>query len=334
MTAALNRQWPDKTPIVLHNFLMAAAEAGVSMAKYRSDAKALASCFIQAVETYQYDAILIDVDTAMLAGAVGVHVDYPDDQPGRCHQPLLDDLKKVGDLRKPRVAEYPTVVTALEAVGILRDYFHDEIFIRGNCDQCPFSLASMIRSPQQWLMDLIDADQADVHALLEYCTEVTGQFITAMHEVGAHCVSNGDSPAGPELVSPAMYREFALPYEKRIADLAHSYNRPYILHICGNTDAILDDMVATGSDGLELDYKTNAALAREKLDGKVAFVGNIDPTGVLVRGSVKDVEDKTRRLLEVFADTPRFILNAGCAIPPSTPPENLRAMIRVARQFR
>lgn len=35
-----------------------------------------------------------------------------------------------------------------------------------------------------------------------------------------------------------------------------------------------------------------------------------------------------RELLAVFADTPRFILNAGSAIPATTPGENLRAMIR------
>jgi len=42
------------------------------------------------------------------------------------------------------------------------------------------------------------------------------------------------------------------------------------------------------------------------------------------------IERKTRDLCGVFSGNPRFILNAGCAIPASTPPENLRAMIRVA----
>jgi uroporphyrinogen-III decarboxylase len=41
---------------------------------------------------------------------------------------------------------------------------------------------------------------------------------------------------------------------------------------------------------------------------------------------------KTRELAAVFAVPPRFILNAGCAIPATTPPENLRAMIRAARE--
>jgi len=59
--------------------------------------------------------------------------------------------------------------------------------------------------------------------------------------------------------------------------------------------------------------------------------GNIDPSGVLALGSPELVAAKTRELLDIFAGNPRFILNAGCAIPPATPPANLRAMLDAAR---
>jgi uroporphyrinogen decarboxylase len=91
-------------------------------------------------------------------------------------------------------------------------------------------------------------------------------------------------------------------------------------------------MVDTGSDCLELDQKTNSQLAHDVFWNKVVFVGNIDPSGVLALGSPALVEQKTRDLLTQFADTPRFILNAGCAIPASTPTENLHALIHTARK--
>jgi uroporphyrinogen decarboxylase len=64
---------------------------------------------------------------------------------------------------------------------------------------------------------------------------------------------------------------------------------------------------------------------------RAAFIGNLDPSGVLALGTPELVEAKTRELRGVFGDTPRFILNAGCAIPATAPPANLRAMIRAAR---
>jgi uroporphyrinogen decarboxylase len=66
---------------------------------------------------------------------------------------------------------------------------------------------------------------------------------------------------------------------------------------------------------------------------RAVFIGNIDPSGVLALGTPAMVEQKTRELLSIFSDTPRFILNAGCAIPPITPSENLKAMISTARGF-
>jgi len=71
--------------------------------------------------------------------------------------------------------------------------------------------------------------------------------------------------------------------------------------------------------------------AREALRGRATFVGNLDPT-LLAMGTPAAVEKETRALLAAFAGEPRFILNAGCAIPATTPPENLRAMIRAARE--
>ena len=92
-------------------------------------------------------------------------------------------------------------------------------------------------------------------------------------------------------------------------------------------------MVATGADGLELDYKTDTELAHRVLKDRVTFFGNLDPSGVLAHGTPRIVTQKTQELLEIFADTPRFVLNAGCAIPAQTPPENLRAMVETARAF-
>ena len=330
--AALAGEQPDAVPIMLHNFMMAAREAGLTQAQYRSDPTNIARALIEAAERYDVDGVLVDIDTTTLAGAVGAEIDYPADEPARCRAGCLDDLAAVADLPAPDIARDEHVQIWLEAVRLVKQHFGDELCIRGNCDQAPFSLASMMRQPQNWMVDLTDGDrQHHVTALLEYCTEATSQFIRLMAATGAHVLSNGDSPAGPAMISPAMYRRFALPYEKRIVAESHAAHLPYILHICGDTTAILDDILDSGADAMELDYMTDVIGARDKMAGRMCFVGNIDPSGVLARGTVDDVRRETARLLEVFAETPGFILNAGCAIPPDTPPENIRAMIRVAR---
>ncbi|MCP5119935.1 MAG: hypothetical protein GY953_54755, partial [bacterium] len=295
--AALRGEQPDVTPVMLHNFMMAAREAGVSMSRYRTEPAEIARCFIEATEKYDYDGIVVDIDTATLAGAVGVPVVFPEDEPAIYHGQRLGSLDEVRHLEPADVERYPGIQVWLEAVQLLKRHFGDEIYVRGNCDQCPFALAGSMRGSSDWMMDIMDPEnEEDARLLLEFTTDATIQFIRLMAATGAHMVSNGDSPAGPSVVSPRIYRSFAMPYEKRVVEAAHGLGLPYMLHICGKTEPILDDMVSTGADALELDYKTDVRRAHDILAGRTTFVGNIDPSGVLALGTPRNVEREAREL--------------------------------------
>ena len=332
--AALEGRWPDRTPVMLHNFLMAAEEAGYTQEEYRNDPKKIAQSHIEAVEKYGYDGILAEMDTTVMAGSAGVPVDFPIHEPARVHEPLIMSIEEVKKLGRVKVEDYRYAQITLEAVRLMVEHFKGEIFVRGNCDQAAFSIATMIRTPSEFMMDLLDTEHEDlVFELLEYCTDVSCQYIRLMAQTGCHMLSNGDSPAGPDMISPLMYKRFALPFERRNVEEAHRCGFPYGLHICGDTTMILDAMMETGTDALELDYKTDTETAHDALKDRVTFIGNIDPSGVIGRGTAAQVCAETEKLLTVFSDTPRFILNAGCAIPQGTPSENIRAMIEVARSF-
>jgi MtaA/CmuA family methyltransferase len=334
ITAALKGEKPDKVPVMLHNFLMAAREHGVTMEQYRNSPEVIAETFIAAIDKYKYDGILVDIDTVTLAGAVGVHVDFPVNDAARSHDGNIVDLEDVFKLKPAKVGDYKYIQVWLEAVRLLKDYFKNEIYIRGNCDQAPFSLASMMRGAQPWMLDLMMGTEEQISFLLEYCTDATSQFIKLMSQTGCDMVSNGDSPAGPEMISAEMYAQYAMPYSKRIVEVAHREGLAYALHICGNTDVILEHMKMTGADAFELDYKTDISKIYNLFHNSSTFIGNIDPSGVLALGTVDEVRNKTLELLNFYKNSNRFILNAGCAIPPTTPPENLKIMIETARKFR
>lgn len=331
--AAVKGEKPDKIPVMLHNFMVAAKEAGISMAQFRESPKNIADVFIKSVEKYEFDGILVDLDTVTLAGAVGVPVDFPENEPARSHKGNLLNLDEVKNLKKVNIENYRYVQNWLEATRLIKNHFKNEIYVRGNCDQAPFSLASMMRGSQEWMLDLIMGEPELVNELLEYCTGITCQFIRLMAQTGCDMVSNGDSPAGPEMISPGMYEMFALPWEKVVVEEAHKNNLPYTLHICGNTNTILEMMLQSGTDAVELDYKTDSQNAFNMLNNKACFIGNIDPSGVIAMGNPKFVEQKTTELLDIFSKTNRFILNAGCAIPSNTPEDNLFRMIKVAREY-
>ncbi len=331
INAVLNGQWPDKRPVMLHNFLMAIHEAGVSHAQYRSDPEIVAKVHIAAAEKYGVDGVMIDVDTVTLAEAVGVPVDSPNDDPARSHEACLTSIEQVDGLEPVDLSKNERVQVWLEGVRLVKEYFGDEKFVRGNCDQAPFSLASMMRTPSEWMMDLVmEENHERVFKLLDYCTDVTSQFIRLMAKTGADMVSNGDSPAGPAMISPAMYREFALPSEKKVVEIAHECGLPYMLHICGDTTSILEAMKESGTDSIELDYGTDIQAVHDVFGNDVVFSGCIDPSGVLLQGTPELVATKAQEVLDIYADSPAYIINAGCAVPALTPEENLRALVKTA----
>ena len=331
--AALRGEWPDKRPVLLHNFLMAAKEFGISMKQYRENPEIIAKSHIKAIEKYDLDGALIDIDTATLAGAVGVPVNYPENSPARIEKPLLSSLEMVKDLEFIDVSKNEGIQIWLEACTIIKKYYGDEKYIRGNCDQASFSLASLMRSPAVWMMDLLMGDQL-VFKLLDFCTDASCQFIRLMAQTGVDMVSNGDSFAGPEMIAPEMYEKYALPYEKKIVKEAHLLEKPYALHICGNTDMILNKMSETKAEVLELDYKTNIQLVHDLCKKEsVTFSGNIDPSGVIAFGTPELVEEKTKEILSIFKNNPRLIMNAGCAIPSETPEENIKKLVEVTRNY-
>ena len=64
------------------------------------------------------------------------------------------------------------------------------------------------------MMDLIEEDYtAEILCLLGYCQGIVTQFVKLASQTGAHCVSTGDSVAGPDMISPDMYRKLQDGYE-------------------------------------------------------------------------------------------------------------------------
>ncbi len=326
MLAALEGRWADRRPVMLHNFMTAARDAGLTMKRFRESPEKAARALVDAAEKYDLDGVLVDFDTATIAGALGVGVDFPEDEPARAVRPRLASLDRAADLEPPDIAGDERIAVWVETCRLVKAHFGDAKFVRGNCDQAPFSLASMIRSPAEWMMDLVPRGK-DAFLLLEYCAEACVQFLRLVAGAGVDMLSNGDSPAGPSMISPAMYRRFALPYEKRLADESHRLGLPYLIHICGDTTRILPDMAETGADAIELDYKTDARAVRRVCGDRMTLFGNIDPVGVLLKGPPELVESGVDNLLAVYADCPRLVLNAGCALPPDTPEENIRRLV-------
>jgi len=327
---AINGETPDRVPVIPLIIHHAMKIAGVRYDRYAQDPKLLAETQVNAWRTYGYDGFHVTCDNWILPAALGCPIRFEKDQPPTAAARILADSKDLGRLTRPQTGTEGRMGFKVAATRLTAEAVGDRCFLKTNFDQGPFSLATAVRGIEQLMMDCYD-DPRFVLDLLEVCTDAVVKFAQACGRAGCHALTFGDSTAG--LLSRPLYGQFAWPFEKRVAEALAVLDMPVFLHICGDTSHIIDLMASSGFAGLEVDYQRPIAFFKAKTDGRVCLQGNIEPSGVLLKGTPEQVREACREAVEQGMPGSRFILSAGCEVPRDTPPENLRAMVKAARDF-
>jgi MtaA/CmuA family methyltransferase len=247
--------------------------------------------------------------------------------------PAIRSLREVDRLKVVNPESDGRIPALLEGVRLIAKQVGKEVAIRGNADQAAFDLACLVRGIEEFLMELAsDSDSPAIGRLLEICYQSHLGVHRALSKAGAHFTSLGDSLAGPDVISPGMFARWARPYEERLVKELAGEGIFTVIHICGDTSRILGFLSGYDFCGFELDYKTDAVRAKSSVGAGHVLFGNIDPSGVIARGSPALVREKARQLIDLWKPGGLFVLNAGCAIPANTPEENLRALLAAARE--
>lgn len=324
----------DRIPVDLHNFTVAAKDLGASFSEIFHSGELMAEAQIKQWEKFGHDMLLLENGTAALAETMGCDVIYPEDNPPRLKGPAISRIKEVSDLPFPDPAQDGTLPELLKATELVSQELGQQ-FVMGRGDQGPFSLASMVLGMERFLTQLSQGKNlGKIKELLNHCTLVIENFIKAQFESGADGSSIGDSIAGPDVCNPELYSEFAFPYEKKLFEsVKKDYSAPVSLHVCGDATTIVQEMINTGTEILELDHKVSHEEVRRLVDGKVALLGPLNPV-LLGNGSPDQVYEATKDLLKLWGDHPGLIFGPGCAMNADTPEENIKAMIRAVRSYK
>ena len=325
----------DRVPVDLHNFLVTARLMGVeSYGDFFRDGEAMAEGQIKAWRLYGHDVLLVENGTAALAQACGVQVQYQSDSAPVAKEPAIQSLDEVDNLEIPDPYSDPLLSELLKATRMVVEEIGDQAFIIGRADQGPFSLACEIRGMSEFLLDIaLNENPHKIHQLLDFCRQVSYRYAVAQIEQGAHATSIGDSTSGPDVISPNYYRNFAYPHVKKLVADLKSKDIKLAYHICGNATPIVEDMVNTCAAILELDQKADLEKSKVAAAGKATILGPVDPSEIMGKGTPEQVAEKCREAIDILAPGGGFILGPGCALPATTPDENIFAMIETAKSY-
>lgn len=188
--------------------------------------------------------------------------------------------------------------------------------------------------PQNMIFHYHDYREAFQRSMRAICEAALFVFAIAVEE-GIDFMSDGSY--GMEMTSPTHFDEQDLPYLQRLSDWTHQHGSLFWYHNCGTSRALIlsgrfnhfhPDVLETIAPPPEGD--NDLAESRRHLDPAICSKGNVS-LRTLRDGSVEDVIRETRAMVEAVQGY-RHIYSTADTILPGSPPENLIAFVRTARE--
>ena len=301
---------------------------GISYREFASNGHALAEAQHRVAESFDIDAVTVCSDAFRVSADLGGEIVFPESAPPHLVRPLVRSREDIRSLRRidPTESGSRTADRVLGAQELVKSAGGEQLVL-GWVDM-PFAEACSVCGVTEFLMMTVD-EPKPAHELLDILTGIVIDFSLAQLEAGAPMIGAGDAAAS--LISPAAYREFALPYERRACRAIHDHRGLMKLHICGNTSNLLGDMATVGADLINIDHVVDLAAARETIGKRGTCIkGNLDPVADLLQSTPEACSAKAVRCIETCAGIP-YMLSPGCEVPAAVSDEVFEAFCRAPR---
>lgn len=248
---------------------------------------------------------------------------------GTYHIPHLAGKSKKGPLTEIPPYFFRTLDLVKQMVG-------DEVSIHGEVFS-PFTHFVELFGYESALMNLI-MDRAKALAILDRLTEasITWAVAQAEHKVDAVLLSSAF--AGGPFLSRNMYKEFVVPYERRLTEAVSATGVPIYTHTCGHIGDRLELMLETGTQGIDtLDPpplgNTELADAKARIGDKVFIKGNMNGVELLAMKTQEEVIAHASERIRIGKPGGGYILSTACSVPPKMEPWKLELLVPLAEKI-
>ena len=252
---------------------------------------------------------------------------------------------------KKDIDEYPWPdlnINIMDGVVERAKYLHEETdyFVVGRCmaSFLPFLGYAMLSGIDKWLIDMKMRPKF-YHQLSEKLLEVglayNNQFYEAVGKYldGTTIYDDLGTQVGP-MMSHDDYVEFFKPYTAEIIKNIRKHVRPeakIILHSCGSVYFAIPDFIEIGVDILNplqpLAHNMEPWRLKKEFGGKIAFLGGFDIQRLLPLGTVDEIREGIKKLIQEYAHDGGYIFAPSHNIEPDSPPENIVAAFDAAYEF-
>jgi uroporphyrinogen decarboxylase len=334
MFQAFNLQEPDQIPVFLPIESGFMAEfGGIPQREYHNDPAKMLEAQAKVQQRFGGLSPLYTDFGVVTEAAAFCEVFWPeDDSPWA--KPRLKSINEVDDLEVPDVRRDGLFPRILEYFEIMNEMAVQRGLKMGVANprgpvgfgslRGPVVLAALIRGISEFMMDMYDKPDK-CHRLLEIATETLLAYLDMQKKaLGAlAAVFLCDDISG--LLSPALFKEFFLPYTARI--FREHADALTIYHCDSDMHNLTEFAPETGGKAFHMGFMHDMAVLKKTIGDRICLIGNVAPVGVLMRASREQVLQECSRCIEAASAGGGFVLSSGGVIDRGTPPENIDALV-------
>jgi len=288
---------------------------------------------LQPLRRFDLDAAILFSDILTIPDAMGLGLHFVAGEGPAFHKPVRteDDVRK---LFVPQPEDKLKYVT--DAVSTIRKALDGSVPLIGFSGS-PWTLATyMVEGGPTKNFSIIKAMMYQqphlLHQMLDVLADSVIQYLNAQIEAGAQAVMVFDTWGG--VLTPRDYREFSLNYmQKIVAGIHRTYEeqRIPVTLFTKNGGDWLADMAATGCDALGVDWTTDLADARQRVAGKVALQGNMDPS--ILYATPERIKAEVATILKSYGAGSGHIFNLGHGIHQTVEPDHAKAFVDAVHEL-
>jgi len=283
------------------------------------------------VDVFQPDLIFPLMDLSVEANALGRYTVFPKEDSATVPKEKfnISELKQIEDINisfDSRINGY------VNTVKLMKIGFPENV-IKGAYVIGPYSLAAlMLGADEAAMSSILEPDK--LQKICNVTTEKIREYVNMFISAGAELVCILEPTA--VMLGPDQFKKFSSHYVKYIVESCKFSGVSTVYHTCGNTMHLLSEMADAGVDGISLDSIEMGVDMKEvakSLTKYVVLIGNLNPSGTILRGNPEMVKKEVNALLKEMDPYPNFVLSTGCDLPQETPPENIEAFMQAGRDY-
>lgn len=206
---------------------------------------------------------------------------------------------------------------------VINELKNDEVPVIGSITG-HVSTATSIVDPLM-AFKMIRKEPEKLYKFFKYVNDYLIEYAIEMIKAGADVIAISDPTATGEILGSKNFEKFAVPLYKEIISAIHKLNVPVIIHICGNTRAIIDSLNLIGADAISFDSIVNLRDARRRISTRL--MGNVN-TQLLHTGKREKIISITKNCIDSGTD----IVSPACGLSMGTPVDNLKAMTEYVKK--